>query len=131
MCSDSLFSFTNSHLPPPTMVLEVVVSGVGLNHGDLLPPHAPPLFSSSHQTAILCLCCNWVMFLTLPRGSKRPLVGKQEVSSVHQIQMLRKWGTRVACVEGTSQLQGCVLCAGGPAHSSLSPSLPDSKHPRE
>lgn len=51
---------------------------------------------SSHQTAILCLCCNWVMFLTLPRGSKGPSVGKQEVSSAHQIQMLRKWGAPVA-----------------------------------
>ena len=113
------------------MVLEVVVRGVGLNHGDLLPPRAPPLFSSSYQTAILCLCCKWVMFFTLPRGSKRPSVGKQEVSSAHQIQMLRKWGAPVAWGEGTSPLQGFVLSAGGPAHSSLSPSLPDSKRPRE
>lgn len=47
------------------------------NDGTLLLPCLPPSFISSNQTAILFLCCNWVMFFTLTRGSQGPSVGKQ------------------------------------------------------
>lgn len=91
-----------------------------------MPPRALPFLPSN---LLFCVSVNQVMFLTLPRGSKRPSVGKQEVSSVHQIQMLRKWGTRRGLqVELLShKAVPCVREAPGHPHclpACLTPNIP-------